>query len=189
MLGFGLDRSLEHGSKLPLKRVVMKRFLYLRQQKVNKPIRDIMRALLEELYVLWGKAYLPMLPEKCLDLLVSLHDQWSNLKKTKVRKRDGSFSQEKIMAFQNSINQLCDFSPSDTPEQLKATRLATWAEDYEFLRCQRLFPQIGYINGLDRALVERQKRFTRRNETNKLSNSRSGSPDRQQATSIWIHQT
>lgn len=173
LLGSGLERSLEHGSKLPMKRVVMKRFFYLRQKDKNKPTRDVCKKILEELNVIWGKAYLPMLPEKkCFDLLVTLHDQWIDLKKIKVKSRDSIFSKEKVSAFQSSLDQLCDFSPPDTLEQLKATRLQTWTEDYEFLRCQRMFPQIGCINGLDRSLVKRNKTIALRSEGNQSTDSR-----------------
>ena len=41
LLGSGLDRSLEHGNKLPLKHVVMKRFFYLRRQNKNMATRDM----------------------------------------------------------------------------------------------------------------------------------------------------
>ena len=43
------------------------------------------------------------------------------------------------------MNSLCDLSPTDVENQLKALRTNNWQEDFEFLVGQQQYPKTGTI--------------------------------------------
>lgn len=164
LLGHGTESSLSIGTKLPLKRAVMKRFLWLRQQaKGNTSTREVFRAILMELKEIWQRAAIPIKSDKkCLDQLIKIHKVWASVKKIEVSARENENSQRQIQEFNNSMNSLCDLSPSDVENQLKALRTNNWQEDLEFLAGQRQYPQTGTMYGLDRKEQERASSRQRR---------------------------
>ena len=145
LLGHGTESSISIGKQLPLKIAVMKRFLWLRQQaKGNTSTREIFRAILMELKEIWQRAAIPINSDKiCLDQLIEMHNAWVYVKKTKVSARENKYSKRQIQEFNNSMNSLCDLSPPDVENQLKALRTNNWQEDLAFLVGQRQYPQTG----------------------------------------------
>jgi uncharacterized coiled-coil DUF342 family protein len=82
--------------------------------------RDAFKIIFEELKEIWQRAYLPMKAEnKCLDQLVSLHKEWSVLRKIDLSRREKPATLSRIDKFKANMNQLCDFSPKDVLAKLK----------------------------------------------------------------------
>ncbi|KAK4006922.1 hypothetical protein OUZ56_012077 [Daphnia magna] len=135
------------------------------------PIRQLFTVIFEELKEIWKKAYLPMKEHnKCLNQLVLLHKEWLGL---------------------NNMDKLCDFCPKDVLERLKSKRYQHWQEDYDFLLGQRKFPQIGFIAGIDKLMLEqekrmdeRQQRYTRNSKSNYQSEDESTSREIDDDSSI-----
>ena len=169
LLGYGNESSLAIGAKLTLKKAVMKRFLWIRQtqRNSNNSNREVFRTILCELKEIWQRAAIPVKPDKkCFDQLIEIHKSWLSVKKINVSARANDNSQRRIQEFNDSMNSLCDLSPSDIENQLKASRTNNWKEDLMFLAGQRHYPQTGTMHGLDRKEQERassrQRRMNRR---------------------------
>jgi hypothetical protein len=170
LLGEGLSNSLSGGRKLPHNLIVLKRFLFIRHENKNMVTRDAFKKIFEELKEIWQRAYLPMKAEnKCLDQLMSLHKEWSILGKIELSRREKPATLSRIEKFKDKMNQLCDFSPKDVLEKLKSKRYKDWQENYSFLLRKRQFPQVGYIHGVDRLMVEKEKRLNKQQP--RLSNT------------------
>lgn len=192
LLGDGINRSLSYSNKLPLNRVVMKRFLFLRHENKTMPIRQLFTVIFEELKEIWKKAFLPMKEHnKGLDQLVLLHKEWLILSKIQVCRRKTTATLTRIKLFQDNMDKLCDFCPKDVLERLKSKRYQHWQEDYDFLLGQRKFPQIGFIAGIDKLMLEqekrmdeRQQRYTRNSKSNYQSEDESTSREIDDDSSI-----
>jgi hypothetical protein len=143
----------------------MKRFVFLRQENKQMPIRQLFTMIFEELKEIWEKAYLQMKEHnKCLDQLVLLHKEWLSLSKIPVCRRKTTTTLTRIKLFQDNMDKLCDFCPKDVLERLKSKRYQHWQEDYNFLLGQRSFPQIGFIAGVDKLMLEKEKRMDKRQQ-------------------------
>ena len=142
----------------------MQRFLWLRQHaKGNASTREVFGDILMELKEIWQRAAIPINSDKkCLDQLIEIHKAWVSVKKIEVSARENENSQRHIQEFNNSMNSLCDLSPSDVENQLKALRTNNWQEDLEFLAGQRQYPQTGKMFGLDGKEQERASSRQRR---------------------------
>lgn len=91
----------------------------------------------------------------CVDQLITLYNSWKLLSKIDEKERP---NHSKIIEFKVKLDALCDLSPKNAYELLKASRLSTWKEDWTFLENQRKVPQIGYMASIDRNLLEMEKR-------------------------------
>lgn len=115
LVGLASDTSLPIGSRLPLQRAVMKRFLSIQLKDVHTPVKDIFKVILSELKEIWGKAVIPIKSDhNCLKQLLSIHVAWLSLKKIPLARRETPHSKKLIEQFEKRMNKLCDLSPSDT---------------------------------------------------------------------------
>ncbi len=117
----GLSNSLSGSRKLPLNLLVLKRFLFIRDENKNMVTRGTFKIIFEELNVIWQRAYLPMKAEnKCLGQLMFLHKKWSILRKIELSRGEKPATLSRIEKFKENMNQLCDFSPQDVVNQKDA---------------------------------------------------------------------
>lgn len=156
LLGKACDKSLAIGSRLPLQLKVMRRFLSLRLLDVNKPTKQIFRVILDELKEIWGRAAIPIKVDRnCLRQLLKIHQDWFAITKIKIDSRQTVNSKKHIANFKTRMNTLCDLSPSDVENKLKASRKTYWKEDFMFLIGQREYPQRGRMANVDRNEAQR----------------------------------
>jgi hypothetical protein len=181
LLGYGREHCLSLGVRLPLNRMVVERFIFVRKQPDNHslPTRDLCRSLMKEICSIWERAGIPTKPEKnIIDQLVELHKHWCKIKKINIGARNNERNLNIINNFEAVLNELCDVSPLDVMERLRASRNEFWEEDYQFLLGQRKFPQIGMMNGTDRKSLNRLKRVCERSDlTASRSKKKNGIPD------------
>ena len=176
LIGHGSDLSLAIGNKLPLKRNVMKRCLHIRQtftsEKKFPKVRDVFLVVYEELSNIWDRSGILMKPIKdCLDYLVKIHDMWSQLSKIPTSRQSTENAVLRIKQLQDSLNVLCDFSPSNVFELLRSSRNPHWMEDYGFLLGQQKFPQVGSLGSFDRKNARRVTRKQMRSFSENLSSN------------------
>ena len=92
---------------------------------------------------IWERAGNPTKPEKnIIDQLVELHEHWCKIKKINTGARNNESNLKIINNFEAVLNELCEVSPSDVMERLRASRNEFWEEDYQFLLGQCKFPQL-----------------------------------------------
>ena len=136
-IGFGLEKSLAVGSKLPLKVGLLRRYLHLREVdnisgKGSSSTRNVFNTILIELKEIWGRTRIPIKPDsKCHDYFLKVFVEWKSIKK--IGKRCSEKTREKFRA---SINQLCDIS-AKVNEILRGSRISTWKEEWLFFQNQR----------------------------------------------------
>ncbi len=96
----------------------------------------------------------------CIDQLEKLNTKWSTLKKILLNRRSSVASLAQIKKFQEELNKLCDFSPSDIEKILSniRRRSSSWEEDLKSLNGQRKYPQIGFMIGVDKTIAEKEKK-------------------------------
>lgn len=156
-MGHSHEKSLAVGVRLPINRIVLQRFHYFRQADPRLPVRDVCKQILDELKIIWSRAYIPIKSDfMCLRQIVELFGKWEKTKKIAKSHLPSCLRHKKD--FQNHMDQLCDLSHRNSYQILKSTRAQHWNEDWEFLQNQRRVPQIGHMTGVDTILAQKEKR-------------------------------
>jgi hypothetical protein len=151
LIGDSILSSLSEDNRLATKGAVMARFLGIRNKNKFAPTREIFREIFEELKLLWQKAGIPIKANcNCVNEMVSLHEEWKNIKKIPNGKRNTALAVNRIESFKSTLNELLDLSPENVEEKLKQNRNRNAAEDYQFLLGQREIPQRGHTEKIDR---------------------------------------
>lgn len=142
-IGSGHHLDLGLSAKLPLNLLVLKRYLFLRNENagitgLTISTKETFKIILKELQIVWGRAHIPMKQEiVCMNQLLRLFNQWDLLKKKGI-----NASKKKKDEFQQKMQCLCDLSAPDSYKQLKNSRSESWEEDWNFLLNQRKVPQV-----------------------------------------------
>ncbi|KAK4024518.1 hypothetical protein OUZ56_009940 [Daphnia magna] len=142
--GNSSDVSLALGAKLSLNDAVLKRLLSVRQNNKLKRVRTMCSEVFHgELKPLWLRSGIPIKEDdKCINLIEKLCKDFQ-----KVKKLPADRTSEKSKAYINNFtvkpNQFCDLSPKAVKKIMMCSRNDYWKEDYDFLKGQRHFPQLG----------------------------------------------
>lgn len=160
------------GSKLPINHLILKRYLFIRDNSCG-PFTSTVRAIAKIIYDeiisrFWKPSRIPTKPEKsCLDQIVKLVGKYETLKKIPNNRLNDTKPQERIQQFVGNLKCLFDISHPNTYgllEQSGNTRSESpnteWKIDWDFLIGQRQVPQVGCMDGVDKILdaKERQRK-------------------------------
>ena len=165
------------GAKLPTNLLVLRRYLSLRfDSALCKKKRDIAEEVLSELMnTFWLPSRIPTREKKhCIDIILKLATAYENLKKTPVARRETNACSKKIQIFLASLHSLCDLSPTNCYDILRQSGYDEWETDWNFLVGQRLTPQVGSMEGVDKILAAKEKKKMEREklQENRLMNER-----------------
>ncbi|KAK3907418.1 Leucine--tRNA ligase, partial [Frankliniella fusca] len=167
------------GCKLPTARQVLQRMLYLHSadgKKMDRDVRESCRLTVQECFVLWGKAGVPVQEERnATDVVLRLHKEWTDLKKDK--NKVGETYEARRKAFTHKLDGTLDFAHYQAErimeEQLRREKdekaKAAIVEDLEFYRLQKKSRE-GYMARVDVNVVkkiEKQKRVLEKKEATK----------------------
>jgi hypothetical protein len=153
------------GLKLPTNKIVLRRFLLLREiDKLGKK-RHLGDAMFCELGF-WEMAKLPMKRDNhCVDQLLELYEDYMKLKAYSIPRKETKLFIDKIEKFEFKLQDLFDISHSNTYEILKFSRNEEWEQDWMFLQGQRKVPQEGSMSTVqDNNLHRKEKRSNARQE-------------------------
>lgn len=135
-----------YGNKLPSKGQVL-RVLFFNIRVVKLSIRESAKLVVREAKVFWDKARLPIQKEsRCIDKLLSLHQEWADLQKHKTRLTNLRKEED----FSSRLPNLFDIAHGNIVENVDETRRT-------FLENQRRDGRVGYINDVE-GLFERMER-------------------------------
>lgn len=130
------------GNKLLSNGQVIKVLLYV-MEKVNlrQPVRNSARLVFKEVKIFWQKARLPVQHEsRCLDKIVKLHKDYTNLKKNKGQ----LFNLAKEEKFVSEMNNLFDISHGNILDDLE-----DGDPRKDFFLAQKEDGRIGFINNVE----------------------------------------
>ena len=147
LLGYSNSKSLIDETQLPLKRVILKKLLFFRENDVFISTREICaRVFHDELKPLWAKACIPVTYDTTvIKKMKALWDSYLSVKQIAMDRKNRG---ERICAFISEISLLFDISPIDVFEKMRSLRSKHWREDYQFLEGQRKNPQVGGMGAL-----------------------------------------
>lgn len=145
------------GAKLPSNRQVLQVFFY-NKKIVKLETRESVRLAIDAALIFWNQARIPTrFHARCVDKLVSMHKQWTLIRKTNPEKR--SQAQKTVAAeFIDSLDDLFDIAADDALEIMRIE------EDKQFLIMQRQKGRHGCMAGVDMKLFGREKRATKRKD-------------------------
>lgn len=148
------------GGKLPLNRIMLRRYLFERELDARAEIRDMASRLVQEILDrFWYPSRIPTKDMKdCIDQLLDLILEYFNINKKPIQRRSNTSVSEKVHRFSSKLNSLFDISHKNTYNLLKQSGCHDWMVDWEFLIGQRKFPQFGTMDGIDKCLAQKEKR-------------------------------
>lgn len=171
LIGPSEEESLSKRSRLPIKSLVLKRYLHLSQQcsystKGSQSTREKCEIIFKELRTVWEKSNIPIKAENlCITAIVRLVKCWMSFKRIDLQARSkfttkklNERTSKRIENFSSDILKLFDMSANDCYETLKSSRQPGWKQDYQFLLNQRQTPQIGFMGREDQANIQLEKR-------------------------------
>lgn len=164
------------GSKLPTNELILKHYLFLRDNScgpATSTIRVLAKIIYDEIISrVWKRSRIPTKPEKaCLDQLVKLVKTYETLKKIPNNRLNSLKSQQQIQKFFDTLKCLFDISHSNAYSLLElsansrsVTRNPEWKVDWDFLLGQRKVPQEGCMDGVDKILAGKERERQEREE-------------------------
>ena len=157
------------GSKLPINHLILKRYLFIRDNSCG-PFTSTVRAIAKIIYDeitsrFWIPSRIPTKPEKaCLDQIVNLVGKYETLKKIPNYRLNETKPQEKINQFVDHLKCLFDISHPNTYDLLEQSGSTLsespngeWKIDWDFLIGQRQVPQLGCMDGVDKILHAKER--------------------------------
>ena len=91
------------------------------------------------------------------DQIVRLVKEYETLKKIPKSRRQERKVKQKDTSFAIKLDSLFDISHTETYTLLKHSGNDEWLIDWEFLKSQRKFPQVGSMAGVDKVLAEKER--------------------------------
>ena len=158
IIGFSLENF--KGGKLPLNRAMLQKYLFERKNNPRKETRLIANHLVSEIVEnFWLPARIRTKYNKkdCADQIVRLVKEYETLKKIPESRRQVRKVKQKATSFKIKLGSLFDISHTDTYTLLKHSGNDEWLNNWEFLKSQRKFPQVGSMAGVDKILAEKER--------------------------------
>ena len=88
--------------------------------------------------------------------------EYETLKKIPENRRQERKVKQKATSFTIKLDSLFDISHTDTYTLLKHSGNYEWLIDWEFLKSQRRFPQVGSMAGVEKILAKKERqRYTK----------------------------
>lgn len=142
-----------YGNKLPSKGQVL-RVLFYNIRVVKLSTRESAKLVVREVKVFWDKARLPIQKEnRCIDKLLSLHQEWTELQKHKTRPTNLRREED----FSSQLQNLFDIAHGNINEKVDETRRT-------FLENQRREGRVGHINDVEGLFDRMEREEKQRNE-------------------------
>ena len=124
----------------------MQKYLFEREKNPRKETKLIPNHLVSEIVEnFWLPARIPTKHNKkdCADQIVRLVKEYETLKKIPESRRQERKVKQKATSFTIKLDILFDISHTDTYTLLRHSGNDKWLIDWEFLKSQRKFPQVG----------------------------------------------
>lgn len=157
----GFEQSQILGSKLPTNKDVLQLFFYhVRTQGMS--IRQSATLAAREAILFWDKAKIPTRKEQhCVDKLEKLYNEWRNLEKTSSKSRkETEVHRKKETDFIEKINQIFDIAQANANKMISK-------EGQIFLQNRRNEKRVGSLAGIDRKMMQKERRKNDRIETDR----------------------
>ena len=142
-------------TKLPQNKVVLQRFLSLREGSPRENLNVLVNTLYWEMAEIWDSARIFTVGEKQSKKIIKnvvekfLQVKHNNPKKTR---------ENKVSKFQSFLFKLCDLAPADLQDKIQSTSKINkeWEDDWIFYTNMCKSPQVGCMDSKDKKLAEKE---------------------------------